>query len=443
MKRAIALAVPMTVTLLLLGCAFAAPTVSAQADAPVWQEGDRWAMGKEMDISTALGDVEDITDMLETMGVTVHELSLDGVVESWIVFEVVDVTDTEYNLSVDLGAKMAAEAHVGISAQLPQAGTYSASEFASAPTEQKRVDVDLVEDFGLVIDGSVIFEKSTLAVKSVSLVLQASAVVNLDATNIPSIESSASQIVVSYQNYNIDATFDLDLAVSVVFSPSLNLYDFPLDVGDAWVVESTATVSGTIDGFLDVKGLPAELKDEILTDEFVEQTGITDFPIEFDQISAGEEGVGIENGVIQTFEVPIYAEMECTSKITRTVFGLGEVDVYKIVVNHGEGQYYYSDGFRFMSGMGVDLSGADLPELPGELPGGLIPEADMEMETVNPDTASSHVASVASYQADLSGEATGTGGGLGIDPMILAIIIVVVVAVIAVALVFVLKRKKP
>jgi len=232
--------------------------------------------------------------------------------------------------------------------------------------------------------------------------------------------------------------------VNVDFDPALNLYDFPLDVGDEWTIESTATVSGTIDGFLDVNGPPDDLKDQIFTDEFVEQTGVDDFPIEFDEISSSGEGATINNGVIETYEAPIYAELACAGKVSMDVFNLGSVEVYKIVVNGDEGQYYYSDGFKFMTGMGMDLSGLELPE---EIPGGLTPEVDMEMDTVDPDDAQSAITDVGTYQAGVSEDATGEQGdgtgGLGIDPMILAVILIVVIAVVLVAVVFVLKRKKP
>ncbi|MDD1767069.1 MAG: hypothetical protein LUQ27_00690 [Methanomassiliicoccales archaeon] len=444
MKRAIALMASFTVAFSLLGFLFAAPAVSAQANAPVWEEGYKWAMGKEVDIGTAVGDTSDIEEALAAYGVSVEQFDIDGTAESWIVFEVVDVTDSEYNLSVDCAGKVAAEVHVSITAQLWQAGTYTASEFASAPTEQKTIDIDLVEDFGIVLNGNVVFEKTTMAVKSIAFDLQASAVGSFDATNIPSIESSGTNVIVSYSTYNIEVSFDLDMSVNVDFDPALNLYDFPLDVGDEWTIESTATVSGTIDGFLDVNGLPDDLKDQIFTDEFVEQTGVDDFPIEFDEISSSGEGATINNGVIETYEAPIYAELACAGKVSMDVFNLGSVEVYKIVVNGDEGQYYYSDGFKFMTGMGMDLSGLELPE---EIPGGLTPEVDMEMDTVDPDDAQSAITDVGTYQAGVSEDATGEQGdgtgGLGIDPMILAVILIVVIAVVLVAVVFVLKRKKP
>jgi len=268
MRKSIIMAAPVAVTLLLLGVLFTSPIVSAEADAPVWEEGDKWAMGKEADIGAMVGDTSDLEDLLGSLGsLSLDRFDVEGEAASWIVFEVVDVTSTEYNVSVKYGGKLNSEIHVQISGDLPKAGTYGFGDLNDLPKEQKTVKADLIEDFAAVFDGNVIFNKADLAVKKMGYVFKASAVVSLDATNIPTINTTSEQIGIEYNSYNVDARLDLTLTTSIVFDPSLNIYDFPLDVGDEWTVESTATVSGTLDGFLEATGLPGEIKQEIFTQE--------------------------------------------------------------------------------------------------------------------------------------------------------------------------------
>jgi hypothetical protein len=444
MRRSIILAAPVAVALLLAGVLLASPIVSATADAPIWHEGDKWAMGKEADIGALAGDASDLEDLLQSLGgLTLDRFDADGEAASWIVFEVVDVTSTDYNLSVSFGGKLNSEIHVQVSGEMPKAGTYGFSDINSLPKEQKTVELDVQEDFAVVFDGNVIFNKTDMAVKKMGYEFKASAVVSLDGTNIPTINATGGQTKIEYSNYNIDIKFDLTLEINMVFDPALNIYDFPLDFEDEWTVESTATVSGAVDGFLDATGLPAEMEQEMFTQELADQTGIADFPIEFDKLSSTGEGANIHDGIIESYDVPVYAEMACVEKIQMTVFGHGNVDVYVIEVNGGPDRLYYSPGVQFFTSVGTDLSGI---ELPGGIPSGLTPEAEMQMDTVESEQAEGGIASVATYQMQVSEDAgqssTDSGSNFFLDsPYVGIILIVVVILVVMIAVVLVARRK--
>ena len=77
---------------------FALPNTSASAQAPEWEEGDAWAMGGEVDLGSMFDDLEsDIEDLVDEMDdVTLERLSVDGDAGAWLLFEVTDVTSTEY-----------------------------------------------------------------------------------------------------------------------------------------------------------------------------------------------------------------------------------------------------------------------------------------------------------------------------------------------------------
>ena len=441
MGRTIALAAPLAVALMLVGVFLTSPVVSATADVPVWNEGDKWAMGKEADIGAMVGDTSDIDNLLEIAGLTLDNFVAEGEAASWIVFEIVDASGPEYNVSVEYGGEVNADVHIQVSGEMPKAGTYS--NLNDAPKEEKTVKLDLVADFAVVFDGNVILNKTDLAVKQMFYEFNASLVVSADGTNIPSINISAGQTEIEYSDYNIDIRFDLNLAVDMVFDPLLNIYDFPLDVGDIWTVESVATVSGTIDGFLDATGLPSEIEQEIFAQELAEQTGITDFPIEFDQLSSDGESVSIHDGIIESFQVPIYAEMECIDMAPMLVLGHGTIDVYVIEVDGGPNRLYYAPGVQFFTSVGTGLGGIELPE---GVPSGLTPDVEIQMDTVDPELAENGIASVASYQTQVSEEATGQGStndgsGFFDAPYIGIILIVVVILVIIIAVALIARRK--
>ncbi|MDD1765268.1 MAG: hypothetical protein LUO84_02300 [Methanomassiliicoccales archaeon] len=442
MRMGIALTAPLAVALLLVGVFLTSPVVSATADVPVWHEGDRWAMGKETDIGAMVGDTSDIEDLLQISGLTLDNFVAEGEAASWIVFEVVGASGTEYDVSVEYAGEVNTEANVQVSGEMPKAGTYSNPN--DAPKEQKTVELGLVADFAVVFDGNVIFNKTDLAVKRMSYEFNASMVVSADGTNIPTINMSAGQTEIGYDNYDIDIRFDLNLAVDIDFDPMLDIYDFPLDVGDMWTVESVATVSGTIDGFLDATGLPSEIEQEILTQDLAEQTGITDFPIEFDQLSSDGEDVSIHDGIIESFQAPIYAEMECIDMAPMIVLGHGTIDVYVIEVDGGPSQLYYAPGVQFFTSVGTGLGGIELPE---GIPSGLTPDVEIQMDTVDPEEAENGIASVAAYQTQVSEEATGeesTSDGSNFffgAPYIGIILIVVVILVVIVAVVLIARRK--
>lgn len=442
MRRAIALAAPLTVALLLVGVSLTSPVVSATAEVPVWNEGDRWALGKEADIGSMVGDTTDIEYLLEIAGLTLDNFVAQGEAASWIVFEVVDASGTEYDVSVKYGGEVNADVHVQVSGEMPKAGTYS--NLNDAPKEQKTVKLDLVADFAVVFDGNVIFNKTDLAVKQTSYEFNASLVISADGTNIPTINMSAGQTEIGYSDYSIDIRFDLNLAVDIDFDPMLNIFDFPLDVGDMWTVESVATVSGTIDGFLDATGLPSEIEQEIFAQELAEQIGITKFPIEFDQLSSDGEGVSVHDGVIESFQAPIHAEMECIDMTPMIVLGHGTIDVYVIEVDGGPNRLYYAPGMQFFTSVGTGLGGIELPE---GIPSGLTPDVEIQMDTVDSEQAENGIASIAAYQTQISEEATGEGStndgsGFFFDaPYVGIILIVVVILVIVIAVALIARRK--
>ncbi|MBC7107576.1 MAG: hypothetical protein H5T41_02105 [Methanomassiliicoccales archaeon] len=422
--------------------------VSAQAEAPEWKEGDRWAIGSNFDLAPNLQETQsELEEFLEKANVTLTRFDLEGNGGSWILGEVTDVTDTEYEVTTKAGVKIAAELHITVEGAMPSAGTYNVgnpliwlmSGMPGVPKQQKEISIDLDEDFAIFASGKLILEKETLAIRSIDWQMKSSSTIDFEAKNIPSLETQGSNITITYTDYDISLRFDLNVNINVAFEPYLDIYQFPFDVGDSWLVDSNATVSGTVSGFLDIKGLPDNVEEEIFSDEFVEATGITDFPIEFDKITIHDENVNIHDGIIETFEVPIHAELHCIEKRSIQLGDLGTIEVYVIQIDDSHERIYYSNETKFLTKATTDLG---FIELPSEIPYDPFQGTEVEITLADPDVAESQLEQIASYQASISEEAIGGGNAGGLSNWVTLLVIAIVIAVVIIVIILAFTHKK-
>lgn len=422
--------------------------VSAQAEAPEWQKGDKWAIGSEYDLTPALQDVQsNLEDFLSGADVTLTRFDVEGTGASWLLWEVNDVTDSEYKVTIRTGAKMAAELHVAVEGQLPAAGTYDVgntviwllSGMPGVPKQQKEINLDFDEDFAIFSRGELTLEKDTLAIKSINWQIKSSSIIDFDARNIPSLETGDNNVTISYNNYDVSVRFNLNANFDVEFEPYLDVYQFPFDVGDRWSVDSTAVVSGTVDGFLDIQGLPDDVKGKIFSEEFIEETGITDFPIEFDKIAIENEDFNLHNGIIESFEIPIHLDLHCLEKKSIQLGNFGSIEVYVIEVNDGRQRIYYSNGIKFLAKATTELSFVDLPS---EIPYDPFQGTELEVNLADADIAESQLEQIESYEASISEEITGGGSGALSNWAALLVIAIVIAVVFIVVLIVSTRRKK-
>ncbi|MGH8650521.1 MAG: hypothetical protein ACREUP_14635, partial [Burkholderiales bacterium] len=99
-----------------------------------------------------------------------------------------------------------------------------------------------------------------------------------------------------------------------VYAPALDLFDFPINDGEAWLVaNSTAAVSGRISGTIDVVGLNATEEQDLFDglNAFLESspyvvTGLTGFPIVLQDITVTLVAVDyLRDGEFRNFAVPV------------------------------------------------------------------------------------------------------------------------------------------
>jgi len=400
-------------------------------------------MGKSVDLDQEFADqLNNLSAQLGQLTGTVDKFNIQAMASAWIVFEVTEANSTEYVLSGKLAIKLAADANIAATGEMPKAGTYPILD--SVPTEHMTVSVDLKEDFAAVLQTLTTFEKDTMAVKTFEVEFKTSALVNLQARNILSQNYTFTHKTISYQDISFELNFDLDIKLKMEFDPYLNIIEFPLNVDDSWQIHSDATVSGSLSGNLDMKGLPAEQEQQMFDNEMLKAANITGFPVDLGRLS-NSESPKITNGVLEPYTTPIEATMHCVSSELIQTPVHGAVTVYAIQVSNGPERFYYSDDVKFLTSMGANTNGYDLP-LPPEIGGlpGLSPSMDIEMQEVEPATANSEIQKISGYQAGIGDTSSGSTAitDLFTKSPYIGIIVVVAVLVCVVAAVLMIRRKK-
>lgn len=399
-----------------------------------------------MDLGANFADqIDELQSTLEQMqGVEVNQFQMDGQADFWLIFEVTSVNDTHYILTSSMGQKLTFSADIDVTAQIPAEGTYNYTE--QPDMVSKSVSLSGSIDYALVVNAEASIQKDTMAVETVSVDVLCSATIDVDAENIPIPEEGDQQMTYTHESFDVSVAFDLNIHLDFEFTPALDIFDFPISVGETWDVNSDVEMSGTIEGMLDVSGLPAEAEQEIFSDEVLQENGITSFPINFDQLTIDEEeGPTIDDGVISG-NGTVMEQFTCTEMTTITHPALGQISAYVIQAESG-GEFYYSPDVDFMTSMGggtdiLDDMDIDMPfSLPGEMD-----DMEGQIDSVDSDTAQQEITDIADFQSSLSDDASSTSGGDDInsfffEPPYFGVILGVLVVFVIVAAVVAAVRK--
>ena len=421
---------------------------AAEATPPTWEEGDAWATGFERDLGAEFADeISNIEQAFQGLAeIELEEFEADGNVEMYVVFEVSEETSTYYTLTADMGQKLLFSLEIEVTAMLPDEGTYETEPSMS----EKTIALDVSIDYALWTHAEILVEKNTMAIESINIEVHGSAVIEASITNFPIflIEETES---ISYENIDIWMSVDVDVAVNINFDPALDIFQFPFDVGDEWTVESTATITGTLDGFVHATGLPEEATQELFNNDVMVANGITGFPIEFDQLIIDEEdGPQVTNGIMEAQTVPIEFDMECVGANLITLPNYGQVHVYILEVEGGQ-RFNYSSDVKFMTSMDVDFAelfgemGTDF-DLPVDMD--FMEESDTTIGSVEVATAQNSISEIAEYQGGVSEEAENDPNDSGdvndffFKEPYFGIIILVLVAVIVISVAFAAIKRK-
>ncbi len=427
----------------MLGLMLAVPMVSAEAQAPAWQQGDAWAVGKTVDLDQEFAqELQGLEDMMRNSSgasnLVINKFDVQAMASTYLLFKVDTVNDTEVHLKGSLACKFTGDASVSITADMEKPGIYGWSD--QIPKEQRTVSADVQIGLAMVVEMEAVLEKDTGAVKSISMSYKAAMTGSANLVNIPRGESNMTTRTVAYENYDISADMKFFISAQVDFQPALNIYDFPLNVGDEWTIESTATLSGTYGGSVDVQGLPSDIEASIFSNDVLQNAGVGSFPIDLAQVIQNSDEPAMNDGVIGPESVvigPLTAN--CISATEITVPGHGTVTKYTISLN-GYSEYYYIDGLDLLAGMQeVANQMGIMDQLPSELP--INPEM-LTMESVPATQAEQEIQDISDYRAQLAGESSsGDNGSTSLDTTMILLVIAIIAVVIVLA--FLMLRKKP
>src|SRR3990170_196902 len=259
--------VPCLVSLFVLAAALAPPAAS-QAPVPALEVGDSVGYGTELDLGVLLEPYLDMIREQDAMtdNLTIAALSATGSLDVWGVSEVTGAADPTVEITTDVVVGL--DFHFALDATidaLPDPGTYTGTRdpywglcmYPGVPTSSRRITVDLDVRY-LEVDSEVaLHNASDLALRESTTNASVESLVTFVATGLPRIEmnDTTCEQTVAYETLNLRATADVDAQVRSVFAPALDRFDFPLEDGDAWCANATATFGGTVAGTIDVTGL--------------------------------------------------------------------------------------------------------------------------------------------------------------------------------------------
>lgn len=417
-------------SVLMVGLLLAVPAVSAEgAQAPHWSKGDSWAMGESRTFDK--GDMDSLWNEVNgSLGMGFSSFNMSAAARVCMLVSVTDATSSEYKIDGKLGANASADADMAMTQNLPLPGTYDLN--AVKPTAPRTISMSFALDAAMLLEIKATLENNSTALKSFTLDLSADARMALDIKNLPDVKLNGLQsVTISYKDYHATMALSFDCSLLFSFSPSLDLFDFPIISGEEWNVTSNMTVSGTYGGSLNVQGLPSELEDAIFNSTFLKAAGITSFPIDLSKVISSDDPP-VHNGTVGPFTEQISTRMHCLGHETKVVPFYGSIDVYEIEMNNSQEHLFYSDDVHFLTS--ANLATGDM-QLPVDLGTG------MQMEPMSPQQAERQISEITAMQADISGESS-SSNPLS-NPLLIGAIIAVAAVVILVCAFVLLRRKKP
>lgn len=192
---------------------------SQQAELPIWNVGDTWAMGDpDFDIEFTM-DIEGIS------------FDVSGSGSCYSIYEVVGAEGQEYGVDMAVGIKM--DMVMDISGSVvgePVSGS---------------MNIEMV----MKMDGTFYYTKDELALAGGDLMM------DLDIEESGSVKGGG-------QTQDFSMSMDTMSDMNLTYNPPFDLFDFPIAVGENWTAESTVTITGSISGKVEAMGEKQSFSDQ-------------------------------------------------------------------------------------------------------------------------------------------------------------------------------------
>ncbi len=302
-------------TLLITGLLIPTPTY-AQAEKPEWEEGYAWAMGTEGDIQEIFSPTLDQLDEMIEQEIEdeedLHEIDydIDGEMGFYQIYEVIEADDDGYVMEIEAGGGIQASGSLEMTGELEQEGVYEDDE--DPPMETKTISIEGEFYFIVDIEGTIRYDPD-LAIEEIDLTYSLEFSAEFSVENFPSHDYDREEETrtIEYEDFSGGISADMSLNLEMEFEPALDFFNFPINVGDSWILESEMTVSGSYEGEIDVddEEMPEEF--QVMIEE-MEAEMEQEFPIILEEIDTGEDEVNF--GEIEETTVPINIPMVCTGR---------------------------------------------------------------------------------------------------------------------------------
>lgn len=436
-------------------------STDAEANFATFNKGDKFALKGEKDLSLGYHSAS----QLLTVGsedswlrnAIIENSSMAGYMSSAMLFEVIDVTDSEYVMKITAAQNISLDAELRLTGELVSPGTYIEDwdeGYSTNPNGLQNIsEADAtVGSFGFdaeLVAGAnetyiVYLQKSDMAVKSVELSACVYARGHLELINVPNNSYEWDSVnyldimnITSYESCESNISLDFDLSGRMSFDPYLTVVRDGPDAESTWEVDTY--INGTFNwtGLLDVTGLPESVTDEMFDDDSA-AIGITGFPIDLAKIySSSSSNPRVDNGTMAiTAEQASFEFSNLGYKVVNDPV-YGNITVYRLGFNNAtqdnyvEAWYYPAEGC--LVGMEMNIPMASMFTMKLDMKSVPVDEAESHMTDI-----SEQIAGHKTYEQVNTADVAGSNGLMDLLPII-ALIAVAVIAVVGI--VFFMKRK--
>ncbi len=339
-----------------------------------WNKGDKWALKGEKDLGAAYRSMNELftigNDEMLVSNLTINDVSVAGYTGVYILFEVTDVSATEYVLKITAVQNFSMASSFSGSGEFIGPGSYIETWYEGGyyqslnpdnlenMSDASRAVQDIGYDVKLAAGVKEIavlkLDIATMAIKSMTMEASSYARGYVNVVNYPNTTTGWDSVNerylenITYETFDSNITLDAQFTGEITFDPAFGLLaDSPAE-GSSWEPESGVNITGTVSGSMDVQGLTPNIEGLIFDDylDEAEKCGITGFPIDFAGIYSPDPDKVINNGTVsitnKTIE-PKYTNLK-NKTIDDPVFGsiaVNEIGWYTGGSSNYLTYYYY------------------------------------------------------------------------------------------------------
>lgn len=291
---------------------------------PVWNQGDKWSMGFEKDLSEEYDEIMNEVpenEFKDEFDINDFNFDFDG---NFGIYQTVEVVETSPSnkLEFSRGIALFEKGSFDITMKMLKEGIYHDVEEHDekewdVPEEIITMSMDVEFDIAVKITGFEYYSQD-FALERIEMKQDLAAYFKINGKNLPYIDEGNERydqekhnwvldtLEVKYNDFELQFGGNLETNINIIFSPALDIFQFPIEVGEVWNASSIATTTGTYDGeiYYDINGeYPKEIDQNLSL--FPSPIDLTGFQFNYPPFVIGK---------IQETKEEIEVSFECTGK---------------------------------------------------------------------------------------------------------------------------------